>query len=63
MYNYTIGGIYPVEGETVIVSHEGLGSKIVVEIPDSRDEEKYNYQTILYSGAPITVIIPKKNAQ
>lgn len=63
VYNYTIGGIYPVEGETVIVSHEGLGSKIVVEIPDSRDEEKYNYQTILYSGAPITVIIPKKNAQ
>lgn len=59
-YSYTCGGIYPAEGETVTVTPEGKGSKIVVELPDRRDEQKYNYQTMLYSGVPVVVNIPKK---
>lgn len=59
-YEYTCGGIYPIAGETVTITPEGKGSKIIVELPDSRDETKYNYQTILYSGVPVVVNIPKK---
>lgn len=59
-YSYTAGGIYPIEGETVTVTPEGKGSRIVVELPDRRDEAKYNYQTILYSGVPVVINIPKK---
>lgn len=58
-YPYTCGGIYPLEGETVTIVPEGSGSRITVELPDSRDEARYNYQTILYSGVPVTVTIPK----
>lgn len=59
-YEYTCGGIYPIAGETVTITPEGKGSKIIVELPDSRDETKYNYQTALYSGVPVVVNIPKK---
>lgn len=59
-YEYTCGGIYPIAGETVTVAPEGTGSKIVVQLPDKRDEAKYNYQTALYSGVPVVVNIPKK---
>lgn len=59
-YSYRVGGIYPLDGETVTVTDEGKGSRVVVELPDSRDEEKYNYQTELYNAAPVVITIPKK---
>lgn len=59
VYSYELGGIYPLDGETVTVRPYVGGSEITVELPDSRDEAKYNYQTMLYSGAPITVHIPR----
>lgn len=58
-YHYQTKGIYPLEGETVTISSEGKGSKIVVELPDSRDAAKYNYQSDLYAATPIVVNIPK----
>lgn len=60
-YTYTCGGIYPLIGETVTVAPEGTGSRITVELPDARDEERYHYQTKLYSGVPVVVNIPKTN--
>lgn len=59
-YTYRTKGIYPLKGENVTVIPEGKGSKITVELPDSRDAEKYNYQSDLYAATPITVNIPKK---
>lgn len=59
-YTYQTKGIYPLKGENVTVTPEGKGSKITVELPDSRDAEKYNYQSDLYAATPITVNIPKK---
>lgn len=59
-YSYRIGGIYPIDGETVTAADEGKGSRITVELPDFRDEEKYNYQTELYNAAPVVITIPKK---
>lgn len=59
-YTYRTKGVYPLEGETVTVISEGKGSKVTVELPDSRDAEKYNYQSDLYAATPIIVNIPKK---
>lgn len=59
-YTYRTKGIYPLKGENVTVIPEGKGCKITVELPDSRDAEKYNYQSDLYAATPITVNIPKK---
>ncbi len=59
-YSYRVGGIYPLDGETVTVADEGKGSRITVELPDFRDEQKYNYQTELYNAAPVVISIPKK---
>ncbi len=59
-YSYRVGGIYPLDGETVTVSDEGKGSRIKVELPDFRDEKQYNYQTELYNAAPVVITIPKK---
>lgn len=59
-YNYQVGGIYPMEGETVTITPEGNGSRVTVEIPDSRDAAQYNYQSDLYAATPIVVTIPKK---
>ncbi|MBJ2183054.1 MAG: silent information regulator protein Sir2 [Muribaculaceae bacterium] len=59
-YAYRTGGIYPLDGETVTVADEGKGSRITVELPDFRDEEKYNYQTELYNAVPVVITIPKK---
>lgn len=59
-YAYRTRGVYPLEGETVTVTPEGKGSKVTVELPDSRDAEKYNYQSDLYAATPIIVSIPKK---
>lgn len=58
-YAYNTGGISPQEGETVSVRRQGYGAKVVVELPDIRDEKKYNYQTELYSATPIVISIPK----
>lgn len=58
-YTYQAGGIYPREGETVTVSDEGKGSKVVVELPDIRDAARYNYQSDLYAATPIVVRIAK----
>lgn len=58
-YAYRVGGVYPMEGETVTVTPEGPGCKITVELPDSRDAAKYNYQSDLYAATPIVVTIPK----
>jgi chondroitin AC lyase len=59
-YRYRVGGVYPMEGETVTVSTEGTKTKVVVELPDNRDAAKYNYQSDLYAATPIVVTIPKK---
>lgn len=59
-YNYQAGGIYPTEGETVTIAPEGKGSKVTVEIPDSRDAVRYNYQSDLYAATPIVITIPQK---
>ena len=60
IYTYQTKGVYPLEGETVTVTSEGKGSKVTVELPDSRDAAKYNYQSDLYAATPIIVNIPKK---
>ena len=59
-YTYRTRGVYPLEGETVTVANEGKGSRVTVELPDSRDAAKYNYQSDLYAATPIVVNIPKK---
>lgn len=59
VYKYQVGGVYPRNGETVTVTSTPQGSKIVVEIPDARDEVFYNYQSDLYAATPIIVKIPK----
>lgn len=59
IYTYQTRGVYPLEGETVTITPEGKGSKVTVELPDSRDAEKYNYQSDLYAATPIIVNIPK----
>lgn len=58
VYTYTTKGIYPMEGETVTVNDCEEGSIVRIELPDRRNEEKYNYQSGLYSAMPITVRIP-----
>ena len=53
-------GIYPLDGETVTVTVTPQGErKVVVELPDIRDAQKYNYQSDLYAATPICVNIPK----
>ena len=59
-YTYRTKGVYPLEGETVTITTEGKGSKVTVELPDSRDAAKYNYQSDLYAATPIVVNIPKR---
>ena len=59
VYTYRTGGVVPCEGETVTVEKNGDGSKVTVELPDIRDEARYNYQTDLYAAVPIVVRIPK----
>lgn len=58
IYTYTTGGIYPLEGETVTITPCAQGSQVVVELPDIRDEKRYNYQTDLYAATPIVIDIP-----
>lgn len=58
-YNYQVGGVYPIEGETVTVTTNGKGSKVTVELPDARDAAYYNYQSDLYAATPIIINIPK----
>lgn len=59
-YPYTIGGIYPMEGETITIAPHGAGSKVTVELPDARDSEKYAGRTPLYSAAPIILRLPPR---
>ena len=59
-YTYRTKGIYPLDGETVTVTVTPQGErKVVVELPDIRDAQKYNYQSDLYAATPICVNIPK----
>ena len=51
--------MYPLEGETVTVSPDKDGAKVVIELPDIRDEKRYNYQSDLYAATPIVVNIPQ----
>jgi len=53
--------MYPLEGETVTVMPKGKGSKVTIELPDSRDAAKYNYQSDLYAATPIVVRVPQNN--
>lgn len=55
VYTYHTCGLYSLEGETVTVKWEGKESKVTVELPDSRDEVRYNYQSDLYAATPIVV--------
>ncbi len=59
IYKYQLGGIYPMEGETVSIKRIGKMTEVIAEIPDIRDEIKYKYQSDLYAAAPITIKIPK----
>lgn len=58
-YAYQTKGIYPLEGETVTISPENGRTKVIVEIPDIRDELRYNYQSDLYAASPIVIDISK----
>jgi len=58
-YTYRTKGMYPLEGETVTVSPDKDGAKVVIELPDIRDEKRYNYQSDLYAATPIVVNIPQ----
>ncbi|RIH63944.1 silent information regulator protein Sir2 [Mariniphaga sediminis] len=59
-YTYTVPGIYPRDGEYATVKREGKNSSIVIELPDTRDEAYYNYQSALYSGVPVVLEIPEE---
>lgn len=59
-YTYRTSGIYPLEGETVTVKQEGETCRVTVELPDTRDAARYNYQSDLYAATPIVVNIPKQ---
>lgn len=59
-YAYKAGGIHPREGETVTVVSNERGSRVTVELPDARDEARYNYQTDLYAATPIVIHLPKE---
>lgn len=58
-YTYQTKGVQELEGETVTISPSQNGSKVVVELPDNRDEPRYNYQSNLYAASPIVINIPK----
>ena len=58
-YRYQVGGVYPLEGETVSVKRIGDKTEVIAQIPDRRDEKRYNYQTDLYASTPIVVRISK----
>lgn len=60
-YTYHTQGVYPLEGETVTIISKGKGYKVTIELPDSRDAAKYNYQSELYAATPIVVNIAKHN--
>lgn len=62
-YPYTLGGIYPREGESVRITQEKEGCKVVVELPDQRDEARYQYQSELYAAAPIVIRLNSKTVQ
>jgi hypothetical protein len=53
-----LGGIYPQPGETVTVERSGDGGKVTVQLPDMRDDARYNYQAPLYAGMPVLATIP-----
>lgn len=59
LYKYQLGGIYPIAGETVSIKRIENMTEVIAEIPDIRDEIKYNYQSDLYAAAPITIKISK----
>ncbi|MGM9762486.1 MAG: polysaccharide lyase beta-sandwich domain-containing protein, partial [Candidatus Cryptobacteroides sp.] len=63
VYSYMTKGVYRMEGESVTVSGCGESCRVTFELPDIRDEEKYNHQTELYSAMPITVRIPKEESR
>jgi len=58
VYPYQLGGIYPQPGETVTVERSGDGVKVNVQLPDMRDDARYNYQAPLYAGMPVRVALP-----
>lgn len=58
-YAYQLPGIYPCDGEFVTITKEGNGSKLVVELPDKRDEAFYDYRAELYNAAPIVIRVEK----
>ena len=62
-YSYRTKGVYPLEGETVTITPDGKGSKVIVELPDSRNAVRYNYQSALYTATPIIITIPKQRSR
>ena len=59
-YDYVLGGIEPIAGETVVVSRKNdTESTITIHLPDSSDGLKYNYREQMYAGASITVSLKK----
>lgn len=61
-YTYQTKGVYPLEGESVTISPANGGSKVIVELPDNRDEVRYKYQSDLYAATPIVISIPKESS-
>lgn len=59
IYNYNVGGVYPMEGETVEIRRIDGKTEITANIPDMTDEKKYRYQSDLYAATPIIVRIAK----
>ena len=61
VYNYDFKGIEIIEGETATVTTLDKGSKITIELPDSSDGMKYGYRETMLAGAPLTLMLPKKD--
>lgn len=60
IYPYEFNGIETIKGETVQVTATEQGSRITVNLPDSRDGARYAYREMLLAGAPILIQLPKK---
>lgn len=57
-YTYSLAGISPFVGETVVVTSNGTSeSTITISLPNFGDGLLYNYQEKMYAGAPIVLTL------
>ena len=60
-YQYLTQGMEQtyVAGQDVIVKTQGSSSTLRFQLPDSSDDPAYAYKTVLYTGMPASITIPK----